>query len=107
MCSWLSAITVGHSSLSGGPTPLQGGNNNTYCHDSPLNWFNWEKAAADTKGFARYFQCLVNFRYGACSTHLLRKRFCASSGGLLSSVLQLSCNCLGLCSVLMEASRRC
>ena len=42
--------------------PLQGGNNNTYCHDSPLNWFNWEQAAADTKGFARYFLCLVNFR---------------------------------------------
>lgn len=44
---------------------LQGGNNNTYCHDSPLNWFNWDQAAADTKGFARYFQCLVHFR---CST---------------------------------------
>ena len=44
---------------------LQGGNNNTYCHDSPLNWFNWDQAAADTKGFARYFQCLVHFRCGA------------------------------------------
>lgn len=44
---------------------LQGGNNNTYCHDSPLNWFNWEQAAADTKGFARYFRCLVNFRCGS------------------------------------------
>lgn len=42
---------------------LQGGNNNTYCHDSPLNWFNWDQAASDTKGFARYFQCLVHFRY--------------------------------------------
>ncbi|CAK0735857.1 hypothetical protein CVIRNUC_000651 [Coccomyxa viridis] len=40
----------------------KGGNNNTYCHDSPLNWFNWDQAAADTKGFARYFQCLIHFR---------------------------------------------
>ena len=21
----------------------QGGNNNTYCHDNEINWFNWEQ----------------------------------------------------------------
>ncbi len=78
---------------------LQGGNNNTYCHDSPLNWFDWEKAAADTKGFARYFQCLVNFRCGAYSliSHssvwssqllgaLKRKSAVASTSLILSSI---------------------
>jgi pullulanase/glycogen debranching enzyme len=40
----------------------QGGNNNTYCHDSPLNWFNWTQAEEDKSGFARFFRLLVNLR---------------------------------------------
>ncbi|BDA40513.1 Isoamylase 1, chloroplastic [Coccomyxa sp. Obi] len=40
----------------------KGGNNNTYCHDSPLNWFNWTQAAADPTGYARYFRHMVHFR---------------------------------------------
>lgn len=41
---------------------VQGGNNNTYCHDSELNWFNWEQAIHDDTGYARFFRCLVNLR---------------------------------------------
>ncbi|KAL3147709.1 Iron-sulfur assembly protein 1 [Trebouxia sp. C0010 RCD-2024] len=40
----------------------KGGNNNTYCHDSPLNWFNWDQAQHDETGYARFFRCLVNLR---------------------------------------------
>ena len=45
---------------------MQGGNNNTYCHDSELNWFNWEQAAQDNSGYARFFRHLINFRFN-CS----------------------------------------
>ncbi len=48
---------------------VQGGNNNTYCHDSELNWFNWEQAGQDETGYARFFRCLVNLR-SALSSHL-------------------------------------
>lgn len=48
----------------------QGGNNNTYCHDSELNWFNWEQAAQDESGYARFFRHLINFRYATC--HFLK-----------------------------------
>ncbi|EIE26827.1 glycoside hydrolase [Coccomyxa subellipsoidea C-169] len=40
----------------------KGGNNNTYCHDSALNWFSWDQAATDPTGYARYFRHLVHFR---------------------------------------------
>ncbi|KAK9843453.1 hypothetical protein WJX81_003335 [Elliptochloris bilobata] len=40
----------------------KGGNNNTYCHDSPLNWFNWDLASDESNGFARFFRALVRFR---------------------------------------------
>lgn len=42
---------------------VQGGNNNTYCHDSELNWFNWDQALHDDTGYARFFRCLVNLRW--------------------------------------------
>jgi len=48
---------------------VQGGNNNTYCHDSELNWFNWEQAGQDETGYARFFRCLVNLR-SALLSHL-------------------------------------
>ena len=41
---------------------MQGGNNNTYCHDSELNWFNWDQANTHDNGYARFFRCLVNYR---------------------------------------------
>ena len=42
----------------------KGGNNNTYCHDSPLNWLNWRQARTDSGGFARFFRLLACLRYG-------------------------------------------
>ncbi|KAJ9534971.1 hypothetical protein QJQ45_029637 [Haematococcus lacustris] len=38
------------------------GNNNTYCHDDPLNWFDWGRSEADEGGFSRFMRCMVNFR---------------------------------------------
>ena len=40
----------------------KGGNNNTYCHDSPLNWLDWSAATTPDNAFARFFRHLVNFR---------------------------------------------
>jgi pullulanase/glycogen debranching enzyme len=50
------------------------GNNNTYCHDSPLNWVDWQEVARDEQGFARFMRGLIAFR-------------CAVGGLLRSSVL--------------------
>jgi hypothetical protein len=45
------------------PAPgRQGGNNNTYCHDSPLNWFDWDAAADGGNSFTRFFRALLQFR---------------------------------------------
>ncbi len=44
---------------------LQGGNNNTYCHDSPLNWLDWKAATAPGNGFARFFRNLIALRCAA------------------------------------------
>ncbi|KAK9833179.1 hypothetical protein WJX74_009440 [Apatococcus lobatus] len=40
----------------------KGGNNNTYCHDSALNWLDWRQAEAAGNGYARYFRHLVRLR---------------------------------------------
>jgi isoamylase len=40
----------------------KGGNNNTYCHDSALNWFDWDSAAADRDGLVRFVAALTAFR---------------------------------------------
>ena len=50
---------------------VQGGNNNTYCHDSELNWFNWGQAAQDDSGYARFFRHLVNFRFAITPFHMV------------------------------------
>lgn len=47
-------ITVTHDA--------QGGNNNTYCHDSELNWFDWDMQKDDKSGFGRFFRHLVQLR---------------------------------------------
>jgi isoamylase len=40
----------------------KGGNNNTYCHDGPLNWFDWGAAAADAGGSLRFTRALLRLR---------------------------------------------
>lgn len=39
----------------------QKGNNNTYCHDSPLNWFDWTLVEKEKELF-RYFKNWIQFR---------------------------------------------
>ena len=38
------------------------GNNNTYCHDSDLSWFNWDIANADENGLRRFVRSLCRLR---------------------------------------------
>eukprot|EP00897_Mesotaenium_endlicherianum_P003623 jgi/Mesen1/3289/ME000191S02431 len=40
----------------------KGGNNNTYCHDTAVNYFRWDKLEKDTSGFNRFYRLLLNFR---------------------------------------------
>ncbi len=40
----------------------QYGNNNTYCHDSPLNWLNWNLLEKE-KDWFRFVQCCIAFRH--------------------------------------------
>ena len=42
----------------------KGGNNNTYCHDSPLNYLNWAQADHDSVGLTRFTRCLIKLRCG-------------------------------------------
>ena len=39
----------------------QHGNNNTYCHDTPLNWMDWTLAEKNAD-LLRFFSCLLHFR---------------------------------------------
>ncbi|KAI3435670.1 hypothetical protein D9Q98_001728 [Chlorella vulgaris] len=41
----------------------KGGNNNTYCHDSPLNYLDWHKAAADDDGLLRFTRHMISLRH--------------------------------------------
>jgi isoamylase len=38
------------------------GNNNTYCHDSPLNWMDWSQAEKDEQGLVRFVRGLIQLR---------------------------------------------
>ncbi|KAL3692101.1 hypothetical protein R1sor_005752 [Riccia sorocarpa] len=40
----------------------KGGNNNSYCHDNSINYFQWQKKDTDAEGFYRFCRLLVNFR---------------------------------------------
>ena len=40
----------------------KGGNNNTYCHDSPLNYLDWQKATADDDGLLRFTRHMIGLR---------------------------------------------
>jgi isoamylase len=44
---------IGHTKL---------GNNNTYCHDNELNWFNWEQTETDGD-LLRFFKNMIAFRH--------------------------------------------
>jgi isoamylase len=39
----------------------QYGNNNTYCHDNSVNWFNWDQLAA-RPDLHRFFKAIIAFR---------------------------------------------
>lgn len=38
------------------------GNNNTYCHDSALNWLDWNQAAKDEQGMLRFTRSMIKLR---------------------------------------------
>ena len=38
------------------------GNNNTYCHDSELNYFDWDAASQDVNGLLRFTQHMITIR---------------------------------------------
>lgn len=40
----------------------KGGNNNTYCHDSDLNYLDWQKAVADDEGLLRFTRHVIGLR---------------------------------------------
>mmetsp|Transcript_16820 Transcript_16820/g.53270 ORF Transcript_16820/g.53270 Transcript_16820/m.53270 type:complete len:136 (+) Transcript_16820:2225-2632(+) len=50
----------------------KGGNNNTYCHDNALNWFDW-KALEDNQDLCRFVRNMITLR--ATRPHLRSKEF--------------------------------
>jgi hypothetical protein len=40
----------------------KGGNNNTYCHDTELNWLDWNAARSDDTGLSRFMRHMVALR---------------------------------------------
>lgn len=48
----------------------KGGNNNTYCHDAPLNWFDWAQAEADADGLMRFCSRLIHLRHATPAMRL-------------------------------------
>ena len=41
----------------------QGGNNNTYCHDNEINWFNWEQIKTQqSQEMIRFWSLLMEKR---------------------------------------------
>ncbi|KAL8191569.1 hypothetical protein R6Q57_028300 [Mikania cordata] len=41
----------------------KGGNNNTYCHDNHLNYFQWDKREESSSDFFRFSRLITNFRH--------------------------------------------
>ena len=39
----------------------KGGNNNTWCHDSRINWFLWDQLK-ENQGFYRFYRLMIHFR---------------------------------------------
>ncbi len=46
----------------GTPACSKGGNNNTYCHDSALNYLDWQRALADDDGLLRFTRHVIALR---------------------------------------------
>lgn len=44
------------------PARSKGGNNNTYCHDSALNYLDWQRALADDDGLLRFTRHVIALR---------------------------------------------
>ncbi|CAH1428666.1 unnamed protein product [Lactuca virosa] len=41
----------------------KGGNNNTYCHDNYMNYFQWDKKEESSSDFFRFCRLVTNFRH--------------------------------------------
>ncbi|MBA3815265.1 MAG: glycogen-debranching protein [Parachlamydiaceae bacterium] len=54
----------------------KGGNNNTWCEDSPINWFLWKRLQSE-EGFYRFYCKLIHYRKR--SRLLMRSTFLLSS----------------------------
>jgi glycogen operon protein len=58
LCSW--GIPMLLSGDEAGRT--QRGNNNAYCHDGPLSWFDWD-LATENADLLRFVRCAIGFRH--------------------------------------------
>eukprot|EP00898_Chlorokybus_atmophyticus_P007078 jgi/Chlat1/7371/Chrsp6S07412 len=69
---WMSTTSFSHDGTFWQGVPMiqmgdeyghtKGGNNNTYCHDSEVNWFRWDKLEKESTGFQRFFTQMIEFR---------------------------------------------
>jgi glycogen operon protein len=57
LCSWGIPMLLGGDEA--GRTQL--GNNNAYCHDGPLTWFDWDLADSNA-ALRRFTRCAIGFR---------------------------------------------
>jgi isoamylase len=78
------ALSQGIPMLLGGDelSRSQRGNNNAYCHDSPLSWFDWS-IGADRAAFLAYARALFAFR--RAHPALRRRTFLAGRPGVAGS----------------------
>lgn len=52
----------------------QKGNNNAYCQNNEISWFDWDSAKNNSDIF-RFFKQMINFRKNHCNETLRRNRF--------------------------------
>jgi glycogen operon protein len=52
----------------------QKGNNNAYCQDNEISWFDWSLLEKNSDIF-RFFKLMINFRKSYCQTALRRRYF--------------------------------
>ena len=65
----------------------QGGNNNTYCHDNDLNWFNWDQIGSpESQEMIRFWSMVME----------KRKRFIDHFKGRYFTVRATSTGCMTL-----------
>ena len=58
----MASLTTCPSLVQSLPPCSKGGNNNTYCHDSELNWLDWDQANKDEKGLLRFVKHMIQLR---------------------------------------------